>query len=506
MAEEIDSLLKNETGNLVELPARAKVLPNRWVYRYKPAACGREARHKARLVVKGFSQRLGIDYEETFSLVVKFGSIRSILATAAVSRMQICQFDVKTAFLHGELTEEIFMDQPKGFEDGTGRVCNLKRALYGLKQAARCWNKKFVECLTEFNLKATSADPCVFTSHNDGETLILAIYIDDGLVASTSETKISDLLQHLAVALEITAAPLGLFLGMEVEHYADVLIFPHQVSYAQKVLNRFNMNHANTVAIPADQHTDLSLLDQEDGNEVVNVPYKEAVGSLLYLALVTRPDIAYSVHAVSKYAESPKKIHWNAIKRILKYIKGTIKHGILFSSRGKDLDLSAYSDADFAGDKNTRKSTSGYLIKVANGPVAWGVVKQRSVSLSTTESEFIAACLTTKELIWIKRLMGDLVKRQRNIPTLYIDNQSAIKLIKNSQFNRRSKHIDVQYHFIRQHHEEKDFVLKYISTGEQQADIFTKPLNKSIFEKIRNKINVLCERDAAGMTTKKWEC
>ena len=243
---------------------------------------------------------------------------------AAVSRMQICQFDSKTAFLHGELTEEIFMDQPKGFEDGTGRVCNLKRALYGLKQAARCWNKKFVECLTEFNLKATSADPCVFKSHNDGETLILAIYIDDGLVASTSETKISDLLQHLAVALEITAAPLGLFLGMEVEHYPDGSIFVHQAAYAQKVLNRFNMNHANTVAIPADQHTDLSLLDQEDGNEIVNVPYKEAVGSLLYLALVTRPDIAYSVHAVSQYAESLKKIHWNAIKRILKYILSTV--------------------------------------------------------------------------------------------------------------------------------------------------------------------------------------
>ena len=269
MVKEIDSLLKNETWNLVEVPARAKVLPNRWVCRYKPATCGREARHKARLVVKGFSQGPGIDYEETFSPVVKFGSIRSILATAAVSRMQICQFDVKTAFLHGELTEEIFMDQPKGFEDGTGRVCNLKRALSGLKQAARCWNKKFVECLTEFNLKATSANPCV-TSHNDGETL--AIYIDDGLVASTSETKISDLLQHLAVAMKINAAPLGLFLGMKVKHYPDGSIFAHQASYAQKVLNRFNMNHANTVAIPADQHTDLSLLDQEDGNEIVNVP------------------------------------------------------------------------------------------------------------------------------------------------------------------------------------------------------------------------------------------
>ena len=217
--------------------------------------------------------------------------------------MQICQFNVKTAFLHGELTEEIFMDQPKGFEDGTGRVCNLKRALYGLKLAARCWNKKFVKCLTEFNLKATSADPCVLTSHNDGETLILSIYIDGGLVTSTSETKISDLLQHLAVALEITTALLGLFLGMEVEHYPDGSIFAHQASYAQRLLNRFNMNHVNTVAIPVDQHTALSLLDQEAGNEIVNVPYKEAVGSLLYLALVTRPDIAYSVYAVCRISK-----------------------------------------------------------------------------------------------------------------------------------------------------------------------------------------------------------
>lgn len=502
MIEEMESLERNQTWELVKPPANAKILQNRWVYRYKPAAKGKSGRYKARLVVKGFTQRAGIDYEETFSPVVKFGSIRSILTVAAAMGMKLAQFDIKTAYLNGDLTEEIYMVQPKGHEDGSGRVCKLQKALYGLKQSARCWNKKFTRVLEEFNLKTSEADPCVFTAHENNEELILAVYIDDGLIASTSEKKIDELLQFLARELEVTVMPLNLFLGMEIEHLSDGSIFVQQSSYAQKVLNRFRMEEAHAVAIPADFHQELSLQNVDKKEEAINVPYKEAVGSLLYLAMVTRPDIAYAVHAVSQYAESPQKIHWNAVKRIMKYIKGTVNHGILFPKGDQMLSITAYSDADFAGDKTTRKSTSGTIIKVGDAPVVWSSQKQRSVALSTTESEYIAASQTTKELIWVRRLMNDLVKCKVQTPTMYVDNQSAIKLVKNPEFHKRTKHIDVRYHFIRQHYEEKVFELRYIHTDEQIADICTKPLSKARFEYLREKLSLVNRKDIVENTHK----
>lgn len=501
MEDEMGSLHENSTWDLVYPPQNAKVLPNRWVFRRKPAIGGRQERFKARLVVKGFSQRPGIDYEETFSPVVKFGSIRTVLAVAAMSKMQLMQFDVKTAYLNGDLDEEIYMQQPKGYEDGSGKICKLRKALYGLKQSARCWNRKFVDSLKKFKLTATSEDPCVFVSHNENEILILAIYIDDGLIASTSSSKITSLLQHLSTALRIIASPLSTFLGMEIEQYEDGSIFANQAAYARKVLDRFRMDDANSVAIPADQHTSLSLEDPSLEDEVVHVPYKEAVGSLLFLATVTRPDIAYSVSAVSQYAEAPRKLHWNAVKRILKYVKGTVTHGIWFPGEHEKIRINAYSDADFAGDKRTRKSTSGFIVKVADATVVWGSQKQKSVALSTMESEYIAASQTSKELIWSDRLLKTLVTSKVEVPIIHIDNQSAINFIKNPQISRNSKHIEVRYHFVKDHYERKDFEIEYVNTNEQIADIMTKPLSKQRFEYLRSKINVISKKEAADMST-----
>lgn len=261
--------------------------------------------------------------------MVKFDSIRAILAVTAAAGMKLAQFDVKTAFLSGDLSEDVYMTQPEGFEDGTDHVCKLQKALYGFKQSARCWNKKFTHCLKKFNLEASEADPCVFTARSDGEKLILAIYINDCLVASTCERKINELLEYLATEVEITITPLNLFLDMEIKYSPDGSIFVSQARYAKKVVERFRLEDAHAVAIPADQHQDLSLQNSESEETAVNVPYKEAVGSLLYLATITKPDIAYAVNAVSQHAESPTKQHWNAVKRIIKYIKGIINYTVL---------------------------------------------------------------------------------------------------------------------------------------------------------------------------------
>lgn len=263
--------------------------------------------------------------------------------------------------------------------------------------------------------------------------------------------------------------------------------------YAERIIKRLRIEDVNTVAIPADQYQDLSLRDPENDKKAINVPCKEAVGSLLYLAIVMRPDIAYVVNAVSQYAESPSKQHWDAVKRIIKYIKETIDYGIKFKRTESNLSLVAFSDADFAGNKQTRKSTSGLVIKLGNALIVWGSEKQRSVALSTTESEYIAASQTTKELIWVSRLMKDLIKTKMGIPKMYIDNQSAIRLVKNPEFHKRSKHIDLSYHFVRQYYEEKLFELYYVDTKEQIADICTKPLNKMQFQKLREMLGVTKE-------------
>lgn len=182
----MNSLRDNATWKLVELPQGAQVLKNRWVYKIKQKADGTTNRYKARLMVKGFTQKPGIDYLETFSPVVKFTSIRAILAVAVAEKMDLAQFDVETAFLNGDLNADIYMKQPEGYEDGSEKVCKLNKALYGLKQSARCWNTKFTQCLKRFNLTASNADPCVFINREGGDTLILAVYIGDGFVASTN--------------------------------------------------------------------------------------------------------------------------------------------------------------------------------------------------------------------------------------------------------------------------------------------------------------------------------
>lgn len=231
MKEEMNSLKKNETWEIVNLP---KELENKWVYKLKKKADGSIDRYKARLVVKGFTQRPGIDYVETFSPVVKFTSVRAILTVAIAAGMKLYQFDIKTAYLNGNLEEDIYMKQSKGFEDGSEKVCKLKRALYGLKQSARSWNKKFLKVLTKFNLRATDADPCVFINKDNGKTLILAVYVDDGLVASTNNLKIKDLLLHLSNELEVTSKPLELFLGMEFKYFSDGSVQVNQSQYANE--------------------------------------------------------------------------------------------------------------------------------------------------------------------------------------------------------------------------------------------------------------------------------
>lgn len=353
------------------------------------------------------------------------------------------------------------------------------KSLYGLKQASRAWNVKFSNFIKMFGFQVSDADSCVYVCKQQNQSVILAIYVDDGLIAADNEKCFKPIIDHLEKEFEVKIFDADCYLGLQIQHCTNGL-FVHQKSYAEKVVRKFGMTDAKTVAVPMDQ----SVILENNSNEQIDFPYRQAIGSLMYLSIGTRPDISYAVNFLSRYMENPSSIHVTALKRVIRYLKGTADYGISFES-ANNLSLIVYSDADFAGCVDTRKSTTGHCVMLNSSIVSWCSEKQKSVSLSTTESEYIAASQSVKEMIWICRLLKNL-KIEFNQPILHVDNQSAIKLIKNPEFHKRSKHIDVRFHFIREHFEEKLFDLNYIESEKQIADIFTKSLPRIKHEKFRD--------------------
>ena len=270
---------------------------------------GTVERFKARLVARGFTQVYGMDYTETFSPVVKHGLIRLLLAFAVSTDMFMQQFDIKTAFLYGQLEEEIYMQQPPGYVKNSNLVCRLKGSLYGLKQAPRCFNNKFVEVLKKFDMQSSDADTCVFIKSSNQNKLILAIYVDDGLVLSNNNQLTKQLLNHLEENFEIKICKFTKFLGFQIER-VDGNIFLHQKQYILKILQKFNMENCNSVSTPIDRSIYTTLVEYKIVDD--KFPYRELIGSLLYLSILTRPDISYAVGVLSKYLDKPNVVHINS--------------------------------------------------------------------------------------------------------------------------------------------------------------------------------------------------
>ena len=470
MEEEMKSLIANKTWELVEFHGQPLV-DNRWVYKAKLNSLGGVDRFKARLVARGFTQRPGVDYWETYSPVIRMESLRAMLAIASKRGYHIKQFDVKTAFLYGELQEDIFMRQPVGFCDGTERVCKLLRSIYGLKQAARCWNVKFVKTLNDIGLVASEADPCVFLGRRTG-VVHLGIYVDDGLVSAECEKDIDGIMKELSDVFTLSRCEFGLFLGMELRK-TERGITLSQRSYSERIIARYRMDTAHPVSTPCSVDDPGSVISPNS-----NFPYREAVGSLNYLAVMTRPDISYAVGMASRHLDDYTDVHVGHVKRILRYVKGTTTMGLLL---GKDCDLKGgelrgYSDSDYAGCISTRRSTSGYVFFWRAACISWRSERQRIVATSTTEAEYIAASEAVKELCWLKRILSELLEEDVGA-ILHLDNQGSIKLVENPVMHRRTKHIDVRYHFIREKFQEGLFKVVYVNTKEQSADVLTKGLN-----------------------------
>ncbi|UYV73987.1 hypothetical protein LAZ67_11001719 [Cordylochernes scorpioides] len=484
MNEEKQALIKNKTWELMDLPDNAKAIGCKWIFRIKRKSNGEIDRYRARLVGKGFSQRRGIDYKETFAPVVRYDSVRVLLALATVMDMEIMQFDIKTAFLNGDLDEDIYMQIPEGKEvENKNLVCKLKKSLYGLKQSPRIWNEKFTYFLKQFQLTQSQADPCVFYQTKTDAKIFLALYVDDGIMMSTSNNLLKELAQYLSSHFEVTISTQNQFVGLEIDKDKEKgLIFLSQTSYIKRILDKFNMTSCNSSGTPVDPNMKLTRENINDSHDMHNIPYAEAIGCLMFLAVCTRPDIAFTVNKLSRFMAAPVLTHWNALKRIFKYLKGTLDSGILYK-RKDVIKLIGYSDADFAGDIDTRRSTSGYIFLLAGGPVTWTSQRQSVVALSTTEAEYIAASMASREAVWLKLLIKELTPNDNPVP-LMIDNQSAIRLILNPEFHKRTKHVDVKFHFIREQHKMKIIKIFNCPTEEQLADLLTKALPATRFKRL----------------------
>ena len=483
MDAEITSIEKNQTWSLVTLPDGAKEIGVKWIYKTKFNELGEVDKFKARLVVKGYTQEYGIDYTEVFAPVARMDTVRMIIAMAAQRVWGIFQLDVKSAFLHGELKEDVFVEQPQGYEV-TGKehmVYKLHKPLYGLKQAPRAWFSRIEAYFIREGFESSSSEQTLFIKHKGGKILIVSIYVDDLLFTGDDEELLAEFKQSMKREFDMTdLGRMRYFLGIEVVQKSDG-IFICQRKYAAEVIERFGMQNFNSVCNPMVPGQKLGR--DETGVKADSTLYKQMVGSLMYLT-ATRPDLMFVVCLISRFMASPTELHFAAVKRIMRYLKGTMELGIWYK-RGGDTGLVGYTDSDYAGDIDDSKSTSGYVFLMGGGAVAWSSRKQPIVTLSTTEAEYVAAATCSCQAIWMGRVLEEIGYDQGEEMVLLCDNTSTIKLSKNAVLHGKSKHIRVRFHFLRDLVKEGTIKLEYCNTEEQLADIMTKPLKMATFQRIR---------------------
>ncbi|KAL0308644.1 UNVERIFIED_CONTAM: Retrovirus-related Pol polyprotein from transposon TNT 1-94 [Sesamum radiatum] len=452
-------------------------------------------KHKARLVAKGYSQLPGIDYTETFAPVARLDTIRALIAIAANKKWKIYQMDVKSAFLNGYIDEEIYVEQPQGFiaKGSEEKVLRLKKALYGLKQAPRAWYSRIDKYFIDRGFRRSLSEPTLYIKSQGNDTLIVSLYVDDLIYTGNNEKMIQVFKEDMMKTFEMS--DLGLmhfFLGIEINQEKEGNIIC-QRKYTETLLKKFKMESCKTVTTPL---VTGEKYQKEDGSQKVDGSmYRSLIGSLLYLT-ATRPDIMFATCLLSRFMQSPSQVHYAAAKRILRYLRGTKDFGIWYKSTN-DAKLVGYTDSDWAGSVDDMKSTSGYTFSLGSGIFSWASKKQATVAQSSAEAEYIAAAATSNQAIWLRRILEDIGEKQEEPTTIYCDNKSAIAITKNPVQHSRTKHIDIKYHSLREATTRGEIELKYCSTEEQLADIFTKALPRNKFEELRMKIGV-CHKHIKG--------
>jgi hypothetical protein len=491
---EMKSIKENGTFLIKTLPEGEKAIGCRWVFKRKMKSDGTIDKYKARLVAKGYSQQYGKDYIETFAPVAKFKSIRTIFALAAIKGWKVYHDDATSAFLNGTLKESVYMDQPKGFSSTNAKEkWLLIKALYGLKQAPREWNSAFDDFMISEGFTKSLCDPCLYFKIMNGSQIIVGIYVDDTITTGANVKDIDDFRLKLKTRFKCSEGGLlNWCLGMEVKQL-DGSISLNQTQYLAGKIAEFELfldtnSHRST---PLDSNFQQILEEGEDSTEVDSLfPYRSMVGSLSYLANGTRPDISAAVGVVSRFLFNPKLIHCNMVKRIYYYLRQTMDYSLIYK-KNTNTQLLGYCDASW-GNNEDYSLVSGYAflfggnlvswsskkqsIIALSSSVSWSSKKQSIIALSSSESESVAATHAAQEALWFQQLLEELGIRQKTIH-IYEDNQGCIALTKNPQESKRTRHIQIKYHFIRNHVKSQRLNFLYCPTQYQLADLFTKGVN-----------------------------
>jgi len=489
MNEEYAAQIKKGTWDLVPRPRDTNIVRSMWLFRHKFGPDGKLSRYKARLVANGKSQEIGIDCDETFSPVVKPATIRLVLELSLSRKWPIHQLNVKYAFLNGTLEEPVYMHQPSGFRDPTkpDHACLLKRSLYGLKQSPRAWNQRFTQYACRIGFVQSKADPSLFVYHRANGTAYLLLYVDNiGLTASSTKL-LQDIISSLSQEFGMTdSGELHYFLGIAIKRNSSRL-FLNQHNYAADILHRANMTNCKPSTTPADSRAKLAA---NDGPAVEDPTlYRSLAGALQYLTF-TRPDISFAVQQVCLFMHDPREPHLNALKHILRYLKGTLNYGLqLYPSNTSG--LIAYTDADWAGCPTTRRSTSGYCIFHGNNLISWSSKRQHTVSRSSAEAEYRGVANAVAEITWLSNLLLELHCPLSKATLVYCDNISAVYLSTNPVQHQRTKHVEIDLHFVRERIAMGTVRVLHVPSSHQYADIFTKGLPTPLFTEFRSSLSII---------------
>lgn len=486
---EVTALHEMGAWVLGPLPPGCRALPCKWVFVRKKTSTGSIERYKARLVLCGNRQRFGTDYTAVFSPVARRSSIRLFFAVVASEDLECHQIDISNAFVQGDLTETIYMRQPPGYSDGTNNVCHLHKSLYGLKQAPRVWHQTMTAYLLSIGFRQSPSDGAVFLRDGPSPVRIL-LYVDDMLVASAYLQAVLSV--KAAILAKFPGKDLGecsFFLQMLVERdRASRLIVLKQSRHITELLARVGLSDAKPRAVPMvnNIYADAASACMSDTGVT---EYRSVIGALNFLAVSTRPDIAFSVAFLSRFLKSPTVDKMARARDILLYLKGTVDFGLYLG--GAKAKLGGYSDADWANCPTTRRSQTGLVIHFGVGAISWKSQRQHTVSRSTAEAEYIAAGEAAKDVQYLCALRRHLSPSVSHpVVDVKTDNMAALELVKDPISADRSKHIDIIYHHVRERVGLQQLTFSHVPSADNVADIFTKPLARPLFEKFRFALGV----------------
>ena len=488
MQEELRALDKNRTWEIVPLPPGKKAVGCKWVFAVKQTPEGKIDRYKARLVAKGYSQTYGIDYDETFAPVAKMGTVRTLVSIAANEGWKLHQLDVKNAFLHGDLLEEVYMEIPPGFgtKQTVDKVCRLRKSLYGLKQSPRAWFDRFRRAMVNMGYQQINADHTVFFRQHGGHITMLAVYVDDMIITGDDEGEIAQLKAKLGKEFEVKdLGQLRYFLGIEVARGEEGIVLS-QRKYVLDLLKETGMLGCKPAVSPIDQRFMLSA----DAREPVDRErYQRLIGHLIYLCH-TSHGITFTLSMVSRYMHDLRKGHMDAVYQILRYLKSAPGKGLIFKKNGH-LNIEGYCDSDWASCADDRKSTTGYCMFVGGNLVSWKSKKQSVVARSTAKAEYRAMALAVAEMMWLRALLAELKRNQGVKMKLWCDSKSAISIANNPVQHDRTKHVEIDRFFIKEKLDSGLLELGHVATKEQVADCLTKGLSSLDLFTLCDKMNLI---------------